>query len=272
MVDCYVIVTTRNILWMVLSVVATLAVITGIMTPKWLYGRSKIFDDQTYNSSVFVPPEAMYKPSVGIYNRCKKIQRVIGGDPVLNCYSYIEDFMEIPSDAWKACMVFLCFGVFLLGAAGIMSLVGFCVQSVGKKSIFSLGGLIQAIAGITRCNINSCFISVTYEPPPIQATWLWQSVTPDSPGICLYIRPLPTYFYFSMYLNNSCELVHVNGAIFTDWRLPFTAAKLLCPISLSIWHKAWMFCVSPVLFFKNCNAELIFLYLKNNKIFKSGVT
>lgn len=152
MVDCYVIVTTRNILWMVLSVVATLAVITGIMTPKWLYGRSKIFDDQTYNSSVFVPPEAMYKPSVGIYNRCKKIQRVIGGDPVLNCYSYIEDFMEIPSDAWKACMVFLCFGVFLLGVAGIMSLVGFCVQSVGKKSIFSLGGLIQAIAGITRCN------------------------------------------------------------------------------------------------------------------------
>lgn len=76
-----------------------------------------------------------------------------------------------------------------------------------------------------------------------------------------------------MYLNNSCcELVHVNGAIFTDWRLPFTAAKLLCPISLSIWHKAWMFCVSPVLFFKNCNVELIFLYLKNNKIFKSGVT
>lgn len=149
MVDCYVIVTTRNILWMVLSVVATLAVITGIMTPKWLYGRSKIFDDQTYNSSsVFVPPEAMYRPSVGIYNRCKKIQRVIGGDPVLNCYPYIEDFMDIPSDAWKACMVFLCFGVFLLGVAGIMSLVGFCVQSVRKKSIFSLGGLIQAIAAL----------------------------------------------------------------------------------------------------------------------------
>lgn len=189
MVDCYVIVTTRNILWMVLSVVATLAVITGIMTPKWLYGRSRIFDDQTYNSSsVFVPPEAMYRPSVGIYNRCKKIQRVIGGDPVLNCYSYIEDFMEIPSDAWKACMVFLCFGVFLLGVAGIMSLVGFCVQSVRKKSIFSLGGLIQAIAGITRFNINSCLIiSVTYEPPPIQTSWLWQSVTPDSPGIYVYI-------------------------------------------------------------------------------------
>lgn len=133
---------------MVLSVVATLAMITGIMTPKWMYGRPRIFDDQEYNSTSFVPPDAMYRPSVGIYNRCKKIQKVIGGDPVLNCYSYIKDFMEIPSGAWKACMVFLCFGTFLLGVAVIMSLIGFCVQSVGKKSIFSLGGLIQAIAAL----------------------------------------------------------------------------------------------------------------------------
>lgn len=177
MVDCYVIVTTRNILWMVLSVVATLAVIAGIMTPKWLYGKSRIFDDQAYNSSVFVPDEAMYRPSVGIYNRCKKIQKVIGGDPVLNCYSYVKDFMEIPSGAWKACMVFLCFGTFILGVAVIMSLVGFCVQSVGKKSIFSLGGLIQAIAGITRYNVNSNFTDTVYstvegELPLIQANFL----------------------------------------------------------------------------------------------------
>lgn len=157
MAECYVIVTTRNILWMVLSVVAAMAVITGIMTPKWLYGIPKIFDDIEIpaNSSaknIYVPPEAMYRPSVGIYNRCKKIHKVAGGDPVLNCYSYIRDFMEIPSDAWKACLVFLCFGTFLLAVVTIMSLVGFCVQSVGKKSIFSLGGVIQAIAGTqTRC-------------------------------------------------------------------------------------------------------------------------
>lgn len=161
---------------MVLSVVATLAMITGIMTPKWMYGRPRIFDDQEYNSTSFVPPDAMYRPSVGIYNRCKKIQKVIGGDPVLNCYSYIKDFMEIPSGAWKACMVFLCFGTFLLGVAVIMSLIGFCVQSVGKKSIFSLGGLIQAIAGITKYKINTNFTDTTVctnalgEPPLIQAT------------------------------------------------------------------------------------------------------
>lgn len=138
------IITTRNILWMVLSVVATLAVITGIMTPKWLYGSAKPFgDDLKFNST----REITYQPSIGIYNRCRKIQRSIGGVPELNCYKYASGFMDIPSAAWRACLVFLCLGAFLLGVVALMSLIGFCVQSVGRKSIFSLGGVIQAMAG-----------------------------------------------------------------------------------------------------------------------------
>lgn len=149
MAECYIIVTTRNILWMVLSVVATLAVIAGIMTPKWLHGRPELFNDVEYNyTTQHIPPEAMYRPSIGIYNRCKKIHKSIGADPVLNCYTYVKDFMEIPSDAWKACLVFLCFGTFLLSVVVIMSLVGFCAQSIRKKSIFQLGGVIQAIAAL----------------------------------------------------------------------------------------------------------------------------
>ena len=140
------IITTRNILWMVLSVVAALAVITGIMTPKWLYGPAKPFvDDMKFNSTT--TSDLFYQPSIGIYNRCRKIQRSIGGVPELNCYKYASGFMDIPSAAWRACLVFLCLGAFLLGVVALMSLIGFCVQSVGRKSIFSLGGVIQAIAG-----------------------------------------------------------------------------------------------------------------------------
>ena len=62
--------------------------------------------------------------------------------------------MEIPSGAWRACLFFLCFGTFLLAVVVFMSIVGFCAQSVGKKSIFSLGGVIQAIAGITLILFN----------------------------------------------------------------------------------------------------------------------
>lgn len=142
--EMYVIITTRNILWMVLSVVAALAVITGIMTPKWLYGSAKPFG---VNSTEEITSDLVYQPSIGIYNRCRKIQRSIGGVPELNCYKYASGFMDIPSAAWRACLFFLCLGAFLLGVVALMSLIGFCVQSVGRKSIFSLGGVIQAIAG-----------------------------------------------------------------------------------------------------------------------------
>lgn len=137
--DRYVIVTTRNILWMVLSVVATLAVIAGLMTPKWLCGSPRPFT----NSS-----DILYRPSIGIYNRCRKIRRSIGGVPELNCYKFARDFMDIPSAAWRACLFFLCFGTFLLAIAVFMSMVGFCVQSLGKKSIFSVGGVIQSLAAL----------------------------------------------------------------------------------------------------------------------------
>ena len=145
--DCYVIITTRNILWMVLSVVATLAVITGLMTPKWLHGSPRPFTDN-FNSSVDITPDILYRPSIGIYNRCRKIHRSVGGNPELNCYKFARDFMDIPSAAWRACLFFLCFGTFLLAIAVFMSIVGFCVQSIGKKSIFSVGGVIQSLAGI----------------------------------------------------------------------------------------------------------------------------
>lgn len=144
MTDCYIIVTTRNILWMVLSVVATLAVVTGIMTPKWLHGSPRPFTNSTEDTTA----NMFYQPSIGIYNRCRKIQRSIGGEPELNCYTYVQDFMDIPSAAWRACLFFLCFGTVLLGVAVLMSIVGFCVQSIGKKSIFSVGGLIQSVAAL----------------------------------------------------------------------------------------------------------------------------
>lgn len=144
MVDCYVIVTTRNLLWMILSVVSTLAVITGIMRPFWLFGSPTLFGNSSSNAN----SELFYRPSIGIYSRCRKIQRSIGGNPELNCYTYVQDFMDIPSAAWRACLFFLCFGTFLLGIAVFMSLVGFCFQSIGKKSIFSVGGVIQSVAGM----------------------------------------------------------------------------------------------------------------------------
>ena len=39
---CYVIVTARSLLWTLLTVVATMAVLSAILTPKWLIGPPRL--------------------------------------------------------------------------------------------------------------------------------------------------------------------------------------------------------------------------------------
>lgn len=42
----------------------------------------------------------MYRLLIGIYNRCKKIYKSVGGDLELNCYIYIKNFMDIFLVVW----------------------------------------------------------------------------------------------------------------------------------------------------------------------------
>lgn len=58
---CYVIVTGRSLAWLLLSLVAFMLILTGIMTPKWLMGQPVILNENNITS--------FYVPSVGIYNR-----------------------------------------------------------------------------------------------------------------------------------------------------------------------------------------------------------
>jgi hypothetical protein len=39
---CYVIVTARSLLWTLLTVVATMAILSAILTPKWLIGPPRL--------------------------------------------------------------------------------------------------------------------------------------------------------------------------------------------------------------------------------------
>ena len=54
---------------------------------------------------------------------------------------------ELPSDFWKASLVFLVFGSAVAGICVFMALLAFCVQKIGKKPLISVVGIIQAIAG-----------------------------------------------------------------------------------------------------------------------------
>lgn len=58
---CYVIITGRSLAWLLLSLVAFMFLLVGIMTPKWLLGPPQPTNVNNISG--------IYVPSVGIYNR-----------------------------------------------------------------------------------------------------------------------------------------------------------------------------------------------------------
>ncbi|CAH1252232.1 LHFPL2 [Branchiostoma lanceolatum] len=147
--SCYVIVTCRSLLWTLLSIAAALANLAALMTAQWLVGQPRkagIPGVSNANASRQTSPEEYYRPTIGIYNRCTSLH-YFGEIFHDSCGPYITSFSELPSNFWKATLVFMGMGILLLVIVVFTSLLGFCVHAIGKKSIFNISGLLQAIAG-----------------------------------------------------------------------------------------------------------------------------
>nr|CAD7425277.1 unnamed protein product [Timema monikensis] len=166
---CYVIVTARSLLWTILTLLATLAILSAVLTPKWLIGPLRVKNSE--NGTV------MFSPSVGIYNRCTRLHgrqscgpfslHGLATDSQVNLkiiprqgFNYTDrcaklvmfsSVSEVFPGWWKAALVFLCLGLTIMVLTVVTSVLSSCIQSVFKKSIFTLSGAAQAVAGI-------CFI------------------------------------------------------------------------------------------------------------------
>ncbi|XP_031556723.1 LHFPL tetraspan subfamily member 2a protein-like [Actinia tenebrosa] len=143
--DHYVIVTSWNILWFLLSVSSPLATVAGILTPEWLKGSIELERQATNQTQI---SDGMKIPSLGIINWCINIATYVNGKRELRCMYYGDSFDDIACGEWKACIIFLVIGTAILSVVVFMAFIGFCVQSIGRKSIFTIGGLIQAIGGL----------------------------------------------------------------------------------------------------------------------------
>lgn len=131
---CYVIVTSRSLLWLLLSLLALLIMLSAFMSASWLIGPSE--------------PGRRDVSSEGIYTRCK----VMSIEKQLHCGPFAMDGLatsgEVFPGAWKATMFFLALGLSIMTVTVFCGIVGCCFQSVFKKSIFTISGAAQAIAGI----------------------------------------------------------------------------------------------------------------------------
>ncbi|GAA6227440.1 lipoma HMGIC fusion partner-like 2 protein [Lates japonicus] len=138
---CHVIVTCRSMLWTLLSIVVAFAELIAFMSPDWLLGFPRS-DSSVTGAGV---DSGEYRPSLGLYSRCLRVgNRGVG----VSCGPYAGTFGEVASGFWKAAMLFLAAGTLVLGCVACISIFTLCFQSILKKSIFNICGLLQAIGGL----------------------------------------------------------------------------------------------------------------------------
>ncbi|XP_076439222.1 LHFPL tetraspan subfamily member 2 protein-like [Babylonia areolata] len=160
---CYVIITCRSLLWTLLSVASFLMLLAAVTSPQWLVGfsRQRGLSSQPVSANTSeasddgggtaTPGQSSYQPTLGIYNRCLKLVQYRVVPRREHCATYVTDFgmpdAEFP-DAWKACLVFFGLGGGLLLMTAISALLSLCARTVCGKSVFTLAGLLQSIAGL----------------------------------------------------------------------------------------------------------------------------
>lgn len=87
----------------------------------------------------------LYTPTVGIFNRCTQLYgRTHCAN--FNVDGFATDASVFPG-CWKASLFFLSAGLATMSVTVMAALLGCCVQSIGRKSIFNLAGVAQAVAG-----------------------------------------------------------------------------------------------------------------------------
>ena len=143
---CHVIVTCRSMLWTLLSIVVAFAELIAFMSPDWLLGSPRS-DSSTSGAGV---DSGEYRPSLGLYSRCLRIgKRGVG----VSCGPYAGTFGEVASGFWQAAILFLAAGTLVLGGVACISIFSLCFQSIMKKSLFNICGLLQAIGGETPISL-----------------------------------------------------------------------------------------------------------------------
>ncbi|XP_032481365.1 LHFPL tetraspan subfamily member 2 protein isoform X2 [Phocoena sinus] len=142
---CHVIVTCRSMLWTLLSIVVAFAELIAFMSADWLIGKAKPRGSAEPGEQGGGSLEP-HHPTLGIYARCIRNPGVQHFQRETLCGPYAETFGEIASGFWQTTAIFLAVGIFILCMVALVSVFTMCVQSIMKKSIFNVCGLLQGIA------------------------------------------------------------------------------------------------------------------------------
>ncbi|CAH0552000.1 unnamed protein product [Brassicogethes aeneus] len=137
----YIILTVRSMSWMLLTLMATLMIYSALLNPSWLTAKPQMatFENETIS----------YTPSVGVYAKCIKPISLNHPSCTFIGIDGLATDSEIYPTVWKAATLFLYFGLFIMSITVVTSIISCCFQSIFRKSIFTLSGVAQGVAGIS---------------------------------------------------------------------------------------------------------------------------
>lgn len=125
-------------LWTLLSIVVAFAELVAFMSADWLIGKAKTRGAEPAGTD----SDPYY---LGILCIRTPAMQQVPRDTL--CGTYAKSFGEIASGFWQATAIFLAVGIFILCVVALVSVFTMCVQSIMRKSIFNVCGLLQGIAG-----------------------------------------------------------------------------------------------------------------------------
>ena len=175
---CYVIVSTSSLTWTILTLVAMALLGVGLTTPYWLLSSPSRRHVLPGHSAANRSDHPLGTVAVGVFSRCTGQRRpevldILGaltgagtsGDVIGECGVFVDGFDmaddEFPN-AWKSAVMLFSGATMLMTFTGFTALASVCIQSVFHKSIFTVSGLLQSIAGTRPCTLCSrCYINST---------------------------------------------------------------------------------------------------------------
>ncbi|ETN62829.1 hypothetical protein AND_005470 [Anopheles darlingi] len=133
----------RGLSWFLVTLIACMTLLAAIVQPKWLIGPEQIQIENVEGNFT------MYRqPSVGIYNRCKRMGRNEYNCGNFDLYGLWTDSIIFPVP-WKFTMTLMCVGT-MLHALTLICILPTClrVRTICKWSLYKLLGILQGTAGL----------------------------------------------------------------------------------------------------------------------------
>uniref|UniRef100_A0A182PG51 Lipoma HMGIC fusion partner-like 2 protein n=1 Tax=Anopheles epiroticus TaxID=199890 RepID=A0A182PG51_9DIPT len=147
-------ITNRGVLWLAVTVLACLTLWTAIVTPKWLIGPEVLhIPSEEGNFTV------LRHPSVGIYNRCKRM-----GKSDYNCGNFDLDALWTDSSVfpmpWKITMYLMNVGTLLDGLT-LFCMYAICCR-VHKYFGFSMHKFVCAVQCLAALMVLCGFLAYPF--------------------------------------------------------------------------------------------------------------